>query len=472
MGKFNSTAATHNKTTNLAGGSAYTMTPELELVSSLLTSFLKDTYYQSDDERADAIKASFAKVDPLFAAKAAIFARNEYGMRSVTHLIAGEIAATVKGQEWTKFFFDKIVRRPDDMTEILSYYYANHGKNEPHALRKGFAKAFGRFDDYQLAKYRAAGKDVKLVDVVNIVHPEHTDSIRKLVNDELRNTATYESKLSATGGDETAKAEAWGDLLISGRLGYMALLKNLRNIAEQAPEAVDLAVTQLTNAKEIRKSLVLPFRYLVAANELRKLPGTAAKKMLQGIAKALDVSCENVPHFEGETLVAIDTSYSMSGDPIEKAALFGAMLVKSNFADVLLWDTRSNYLNLDPSDSVTTMAAQIVQSLRGGGTALGCAFQGAARAYNRIIVLTDEQSWAATYPYGYVSGPQALAEYRQRTGANPMVYNWDLAGLGSLQFPETQVATLAGWSDKVFDIMKLVETDKKALVNKIKAIEL
>src|SRR6266567_1084910 len=151
MSKFNSAAATH-QTTNLAGGTAYAMTPELELVSALLTSFLEDKFYQSGQNRQAALVDAFKRVDPLFGAKAALYARNEFGMRSVSHVVAGEIAATVKGQEWTKRFFDKIVRRPDDMTEILSYYYANHGKNEPQALRKGFAMAFGRFDEYQLAK--------------------------------------------------------------------------------------------------------------------------------------------------------------------------------------------------------------------------------------------------------------------------------------------------------------------------------
>jgi len=41
-----------------------------------------------------------------------------------------------------------------------------------------------------------------------------------------------------------------------------------------------------------------------------------------------------------------------------------------------------------------------------------------------------------------------------------------------MQFPENNVFALAGFSDKVFDVMKMMEMDKKALFNEIKAIQL
>lgn len=478
MSKFNSPSAATSKATNLAGGSAYKMTPELELVSSLLTSFLDDKFYQSGKQRQVDITKQVQAVKPLFAAKASIYARNEFGMRSVSHVVAADIAAHVKGEEWTKRYFDKIIHRPDDMLEILALYYGTGKKNEPAALKKGFAAALGRFDEYQLAKYRGSNKSVKLVDVVNLVHPAHTEAIRKLVNDKLRNVDTFEAKLSKAGqsGDELAKGKAWAELVRSGKLGYFALLRNLRNIVEEAPEVTDLAIRQLTDGRAIRKSLVLPFRFITAAEEISKIQGQEAKKMLMGISQALDISAENVPKFKGETLVAIDCSGSMTmmGATLEKAALFGAMLVKSSLADVMLWDTSAYSLNCNPADSVVSIARLIGGTAKGGGTDISVPFREATRAYDRIVILTDEQSWGHA-SYGYAGGttaPKELEAYRKRTGASPMVYNWDLAGHGTLQFPENQVATLAGWSDKVFDIMKLVETDKKALVRTIEAIEI
>ena len=41
-----------------------------------------------------------------------------------------------------------------------------------------------------------------------------------------------------------------------------------------------------------------------------------------------------------------------------------------------------------------------------------------------------------------------------------------------MQFPEQSVYCLAGFSEKIFDIMKLLETDKHALINKINSIKI
>lgn len=477
MSRFNKSVTNNNKTTNLAGGSAYAMSPELELVSALLTSFLEDKFYQSGKGREQAIVAAIGKVKPKFAAQATIFARNEYGMRSVSHVAAAELANRVKGEPWALRFYDKVVHRPDDITEILAYYQAQTKKAQTHAMRKGFALALSRFDAYQLAKYRGENKSIRLLDSVRLTHPKANDALTKLVKDELRNTDTFEAKISAAGQSKeaSAKQEAWAELVKSGKLGYFALLRNLRNIVQEAPEVVTEACEQLIDAKKIRKSLVLPFRFFTAADEIMKLGGKGAKQVLVALNSAMDISIENIPKFEGETLVAVDTSGSMQGATTEKAALFAAMLIKSNMADLMLWDQSTQMLNLNPTDSVLTIAKTIQQRTmqRMGGTNLPIIFQDAQRAYDRIVILTDEQSWMQGSMWNTATtATKALAQYSTRTSARPFVYQWDLQGYGSLQFPENQVATLAGWSDKMFDIMRLVETDKKALIHQIEKVEI
>lgn len=482
MAKFNQSAATNHKTTNLAGGESFTMTPELELVSALLTSFLEDKYYESGEKRQTRIEELVEKVDPLFAAKASIFARTEFGMRSVSHVVAGQIAGTVKGEEWTKRYFDKVVYRPDDMMEILSYYYSNYGKTEPNALKKGFAKAFERFDEYQLAKYRASTKALKLVDIVNLVHPRHNEGIAKLVNDELRNERTFEAKLSKAGqsNEEGSKAQAWGELVKSGEIGYMALLKNLRNIInETEDEVVDAAVKLLTNENRIKKSLLLPFRFLTAYEQLEKISNSS--KVLTGLSDALDISFANVPKFDGKTLVVVDHSGSMGSGTTShfgKGAMFGIALARSSGADLMHFGDTAEYLSFNKNDSTLTLMRWL-NSLNQGygygsgrsgnvghGTNFNAIFQTADKAYDRIVIISDMQAWQGFYHPG-----AALGSYKAKYNANPFVYSWDIAGHGTLEFPENQVATLAGWSEKTFDLMKMVETDKKALINKINSIE-
>jgi hypothetical protein len=60
---------------------------------------------------------------------------------------------------------------------------------------------------------------------------------------------------------------------------------------------------------------------------------------------------------------------------------------------------------------------------------------------------------------------------RKSTGANPFINSFDLKSYGSMQFPEQNVFCVAGFSEKVFTIMGLLEKDKKALVNEIRKVE-
>ena len=153
MSKFNTTIAKpKTKTTNLAGGEAYKQSNELALVSLLLTSFVNDQFYRDSNQTLVDLKRQIKSTENKeFAAKAAIFARDEFGMRSITHALAGELASDLSGKEWGKNFYDKVVSRVDDMTEIMSYYLANKtDKNHPkfpNSLKRGFAKAFDKFDD-------------------------------------------------------------------------------------------------------------------------------------------------------------------------------------------------------------------------------------------------------------------------------------------------------------------------------------
>ena len=482
MSKFNATMPkSKTLTENLAGGKAYKQSDELALVSLLLTSFVNDQFYKNAQTTLDDLRKLTSKVkDKEFIAKAAIFARDRFGMRSITHALAGELTSQLSGAEWGKNFYDKVVVRVDDMTEIMSYYLAYKTTKDnpkfPNALKKGFAKAFDKFDGYQLSKYKGENKEVKLVDLVNIVHPIPTDrnkaALQALVKGELKNTETWEAKLSKAGQMADTeedlnqlKADAWQELITSRKIGYFALLRNLRNIINQAPSAVKAACELLLDERMIKSSRVLPFRFTTAYEEISKLGSSKeVRDVLVAINQALDISVCNVPKFDGETLVVMDVSGSMSGRPSEIASLFGAILAKVNNSDVMTFSTTANYKQYNPMDSVLTIRNGFKYS--GGGTNFRSIFEKANKKYDRVIILSDMQGWV-----GYETPTRQFAEYKKKFGANPFVYSWDLAGLGTLQFPEQNVFALAGFSDKVFDIMKMMELDKKALYNEIKAIQ-
>lgn len=474
MGRFNvSTQPT--KTINRAGGEAYTQNPQLHFVSLLLTSFVTDQYYRSADETLKEVSQLIDAIpDKKFTAKAAIYARTKYGMRSISHVVAAEVANRVKGEAWIRSFLDKVVYRPDDITEIMAYYKALSGKRQSHAMRKGFAAALGRFDAYKLAKYKGAGKDISLIDVTNLTHPKHTEPLGQLIKGTLPTPDTWEAKLTQAGQKATSdeekvafKKEVWTQLIKERKIGYFALLRNLRNILEQAPELVPDAISLLTDEKLIRSSLVLPFRFLTAMEEIEQCNGLGVREVLGGLSIAIDIATSNVPKLDGDTLVVLDGSGSMSGKPIKIGSLFAAVLIKANNADYMTFSDDAKYQTYNPMDSTMTIARMMEKGIVSGGTNFHAIFETANRDYDRVIILSDMQGWV-----GYNAPTQSFAEYKRRVGVNPRIYSFDLQGYGSLQFPEDNVYCLAGFSEKVFDILKLLETDKQALLHEIEKIEL
>lgn len=469
-----------NRVENLAGGESFKESPKLEFISILLTSFVQNQYYRSKEQGLQDLIGLFDNIDPLFMAKSAIYVRREFGMRSITHVVAAELAKRVKGEEWTKRFYDKVIYRVDDMTEILSYYLARYKHPIPNSLKKGLRKAFDRMDEYQISKYRAEGKTVSLIDVVNLVHPipceKNAEALEKLVKGTLTSTETWETKLTQAGQTaeteeekEEMKKDAWKSLFLNKRLGYFALLRNLRNIFEQAPEMMDEALVQLVNEKSIKKALIFPFNYMRAYGEIKKISGT--RNILTAISKAIDISLSNCPDM-ADSIAMIDNSGSMHSeagfgyDPATTACIFGATMYKKG-ADLISFSADAKYVECNELDTTISIAKELYKESKPSGTDFRRAFNILNRSYERIIILSDMQAWM-----GYHAPTDVFARYKTKYNCSPKIYSIDLAGYGTMQFPERDIYALAGFSDKIFSLFEALEKDRQVLIHEIDKIEL
>lgn len=473
-----------NLITNKAGGKAYPITRKEEFLFAVLSSFLKDTFYETCDEHIERLKKLMREIpDKQFIAKVAIFARNEFGMRSVSHLIAIELLLQVKHELWVKHAIAHTIRRPDDILEMVAYYFSLHKnvgykKGLPASLRKGIQLSLSKFDEYQLAKYRGSNSNVKMVDIINLVHPQpsdiNKDVLEKLIKNELRSKNTWESELSEAGKTEDKedldelKGNVWEKLIIEKKLGYFALLKNLRNIINYAPDALDAAIALLIDEHLIRKSLVLPFRYVKAIEQIEQIRSEQSKKVIKALNKAAEISLCNVPTFKGSTLIALDVSGSMQGLPITIGSLFAAALLKKNSnIDLMLFSTSACYYTPNTDDSILSLANLIRSKITNGGTNFHSIFLGSKLPYTRIILLSDMQAWINAD----ASLVQTLEVYKKNYQANPFIYSFDLNGYGSLQFPRENIFCVAGFSEKVFDFMKSLEVGGSDLMNKVNSIQ-
>ncbi len=237
----------------------------------------------------------------------------------------------------------------------------------------------------------------------------------------------------------------------------------------------------LNDERLIHKSRVLPFRFMTAYEEIAKAGLDDGNKALRAIGRAMDKATANVPEFPGETLIAVDVSGSMTGfgfgrsdgkrTPIENASVLAAAFVKRNpDAHVRLFDTAIDDEAIDTDTTVGAIAWNIRSRATGGGTNFDLVFHKLRKSFDRILILSDMQAWISN---GWGSNPptKALAEYERRTGAKPKIFSFDLQGYGSMQFPKDRIYQLAGFSEKVFDVLKLLEEDPNALVSEIRKVE-
>ena len=193
--------------------------------------------------------------------------------------------------------------------------------------------------------------EVKLRDALFIVHPKAKDDAQQLLFDKITNNTletpyTWETELSALGQQgfktdlktEFAFAEKWEELIYSGRLGYMALLRNHRNLLEcrVSREALTEVAHRLSDEREVKKSKQLPFRFLSAYRGIKKIgnrntqvifealekASLATTKvvgneekllLLEALEKAVLATSQNIAGFDEQTrvLLACDVSESM-----------------------------------------------------------------------------------------------------------------------------------------------------------------
>ena len=335
MSKFNTIVKDGSQILNHEGAEANKLSPEMELYTAVVTSSLSNKLYETAEEQINRMSALISKCDHKFVAQLAVYARTEMNLRSIPLFLIVELAKIHSGDNLVSRTIEKVVLRADEIMELLICYQWRN-KNEgvkklarlSHQVQVGLQQAFNRFDEYQFAKYNRDNLEVKLRDALFLVHPKAKDDAQQelfdnIVNKTLQTPYTWETELSALGqqefeNDETKKnaiKEKWTELVSNGKLGYMALLRNLRNILEADVEhkTVNEVAERIGDAYEVLKSKQFPFRFLSAYRELKNVCNGKVPIIMDSLEDAVLASAQNIKGFNKETrvLLACDVSGSM-----------------------------------------------------------------------------------------------------------------------------------------------------------------
>ena len=496
--KFNLKMAKAKQTVNYEGENAFVLTPRLELYTAVATAALSDQFYEKVDNKLQRLRGLIEKNDAEFVAKLAVYAREQMYLRSVPLVLAVELAKQHSGKTIVSALTNRIVQRADEITELLAFYaLANERKDVKKLnklskqLQKGLAEAFNKFDEYQFAKYNRDA-EIKLKDALFLVHPKAKDESQqalfdKIVKDELKTPYTWEVELSVLGQQKFESPELkqaavrakWEELIFSNKLGYMATLRNLRNVleAEVSKHALDKVCDYLSDSKAVRNSKQLPFRFLSAYRELKELKNGRVSKVLQALEDAVMLSAANIAGYDENTkvLIAADISGSMQKSISAKSkvqnydiGLILAMLLQNRCANVItgMFGDTWKVINVPKKN----ILANVDEFHRREGE-VGYSTNGylvvkdllqRKMVVDKVMLFTDCQLWNSN------DGGENIADvwksYKKIAPA-ARLYLFDLAGYGNvpLQVQRSDVFLVAGWSDKIFDVLSAIENGSDAI---------
>ncbi len=496
--------------TNYEGAKAFPLDKRTELYSAVVTTSLSNKFYESGKDRMERIRTLIGQNDPAFVARLAIYTRTKMYMRSMPLVLAVELAKTHSGNGLVNKMVKNVVLRADEITELLAYYQLANERKATKKLNKlskqiqhGLADAFNRFDEYQFAKYNRAA-EIKLKDALFLVHPKAVNEnqqvlFNKIAKDELEIPYTWETELSALGQlkfsneveKQAAFRTAWEQLVTSGKLGYMALLRNLRNIIEArvSADVMSEVCMILSDRNAVAKSKQLPFRFLAAYREVKALESGAIPNVLDALEKAVEQSAVNIRGFDKNTsvLIAFDVSASMQKPISAKSKIMNfdiglmlGMLLQSRCENVqtgMFGDTWK-IMNMSRKNALAN-----VQEFYKREGEVGYATNGylvlkdlikRGHVVDKIMMFTDCQLWnsKAIDKIMQNSISSLWKEYKQ-IAPQARLYLFDLAGYGNtpIDVREDGVFLIAGWSDKIFDVLSALEDGGNALAE-IEKIEL
>lgn len=271
----------------------------------------ENTFYEKGSDIADSIfeLAKHVSLDDLI--NEIVRAKNELMLRHSPMWLALALTKYHEGYRVGETI-DLVIKRADELAEFLAMYWKRNGKGAPLSkqVKVGLAKAFGKFDEYQFAKWNR-DNEVKLRDVMFMVHPKPENKDRaklykRIAEDTLATPDTWEVRLSAATTPEERR-EVWTDLIASKKLGALALIRNLKNM-EKDNVSRKLVVSALENAKT---DGILPYQFV------------AAWYNAPDYAKQIDEMAMRSVKFSrplhGRTILLVDVSSSMDASLSEKS---------------------------------------------------------------------------------------------------------------------------------------------------------
>ena len=496
---------TGERTQTHEGGTGHLRDAKSELFLLAVANMVgQDTFYEAGGKRDDRYTQFVRKLavdDPEWTAALLAWLRGSANMRTAALVGAAEFTrarldASAPGH--SRQVIAAVLQRADEPGELLGYWTSRYGRAIPKPVKRGIEDALGSlYTERALLKYDTASKGFRFGDVIELVHPmpkalwqgdlfKHAIDRRHGRDEEpplslallqtraalaewplerrrqLLSRPDAADTLAHAGMTWEALAgwlqgpmdkQAWEAVIPS--MGYMALLRNLRNFDEAgvSDEVAEGVAKRLADPEQVARSRQFPFRFLAAYKHAPSL------RWAHPLEKALGYSLANVPRLPGRTLVLVDRSGSMFGGVSERtqlnradsAAIFGvALAARAEHADLVEFGSTSRRVEFGKGESLLRVLERFHDL---GGTNTTEAVRSHFNGHDRVLVVTDEQA-----SYSFYGDPLA------QIPASVSAYTWNLAGYQAGHGPSGSGNrhTFGGLTDQAFGMIPLLEAGRNA----------
>jgi len=515
---------TSQDTWTFEGAAAWSRDAKSDLFLLAVTNFYgEDTFYEKAGDRNQRFIELVHRVaaeDPQWLGQFLPWLRRDANIRTAAVVGAVEAARALSrdGQPGTEVgparrIIGATLLRADEPGEALSYYLQTYGRKIPGPIRRGIADAAKRlFTERNFIKWDSDRSSVRMADVVELTHPtpspverfdsrtrgqsalfkymldsrrrptdipvelemmRYRDSILRDLQDPKERMAilaapnvgevlaeagmTWET-LSSSGPMDKAAWEA-----IIPNMGYMALLRNLRNFQEAgiSDEMVHEVALTLSQQTAVLNSRQLPYRFLSAYLEATNAAWA------QPLETAMQYATANIPALSGSTLVLVDTSSSMTTlglskkskiTPMMAGALFGVALAAKGekvnlfgYADgFFAHPVRKGSGVLRETERFVARVGEV-----GHGTQTAAALKATWSGEDRVVIVTDGQT------FGYWNNPRY--DVGKQIPDNVPIYAFNMLGYApAMMETSTTRHELGGLTDRTFAMIPLVEAGQRA----------
>lgn len=497
-------------TLNHEGSPAVKLTPKKQLAMMAVSTFFGDSFYERSLAQLEAMQELVAKVPASYVDQLAHCVREEFNMRATAAALLafrvleygsytyaprlletfsrgdeiGDFLAVVnrfsRNKKVTKAAFRTVNIVLNNLTERQALRYPNH--KHLWSLSKAIGVA------------RPRPKNLKQSALFAFIRKGGNTAAWQTLTDEQRALLPVIDKaLHNTGGENDCGDISWERSHSAGvpferlinKMGYMAILRNLRNFVQQVSEDNhefwDVVCNTISDPEQVAKSKQFPFSFMSAYKSLELSPeygegsvqrNSAYRRCMVAIETALNHSARsNIPKFAKCPLIIVDVSGSMDSKTSDKstvtlkdiAVTFAAMLkYTSRRAEVVSFATLGMVNNLTkPEASLLEIYLEIKASedSLGGSTNLHTAFDALRKEnkdinnYDTIVIFSDMQlhdSRAAREHLSNYTGGRVvffnLAHYQYHVSETPKSLN------------------IGGWSDTALKLLSLTSSGGKGLV--------